>query len=195
MKIHRRLLRIFPALLLLSLALAMAPVLAQQALAARKIQPNDLLIISVLGEAEMIKEAKVTADGKVNYFYVNDVAVAGMSLSEAQEHIRQLLMTDWFVNPQVNIQMKEYAREVVTVNGQVNRPGTLLLPNDRRVDVIEVIGLAGDFTRLAAKSRIELVRKGKRTVLSYDELKKITDPAKKIYVEPDDIIDVAQTIL
>jgi len=192
MKHSRNTLRVLTGLLLLLVSLA--PSAAQQSQAARKIQPNDLLLVRVLGEADMNKETKVTADGKINYFFVNDVAVAGMTLSEAQEQIRQLLMKDWFVNPQVNIEMKEYAREVVTVNGHVNRPGTLLLPSDRRIDVIEAIGMAGDFTRLASKSKIELVRKGKRTVLSYDDLKKITDPAKKVYVEPDDVIDVGQTI-
>lgn len=188
MKYYRQFLYVLAGVLLLPVALA------QQALAARKIQPNDLLVIRVLGEADMNKETKVTSDGKINYFFVNDVSVSGMTLSEAQEHLRQLLMKDWFVNPQVNIEMKEFAREMATVNGEVVRPGTLLLPSDRRVDVIEAIGMAGGFTRLASKRKIELVRKGKRTVFSYDDLKNITDPAKKVYVEPDDIIDVGQTI-
>ena len=54
--------------------------------------------------------------------------------------------------------------------------------------------MAGDFTRLANKSRIELVRKGRKIQISYDELKKITDPARKLYVEPDDVIEVGQSV-
>ncbi|MBX3732385.1 MAG: polysaccharide export protein [Verrucomicrobiae bacterium] len=161
---------------------------------ARRIQANDILNIRVLGEPDMNKETKVTGDGTINYFFVQDVQVAGLTIAEAQEKIRQILMKDWFVNPQVNIEMKEYAREIVTVLGQVNRPGTVLLPSDRRVDIVEVIGMAGDFTRLANKSRIELVRKGRKIQISYDELKKITDPARKLYVEPDDVIEVGQSV-
>ena len=163
--------------------------LAQQAV--RKIQPNDLLIIRVLGEIDMTKETKVSSDGKVNYVFIGDVQVAGQTITEAQEKIRQLLMKDWLVNPQVIIEMRQYAVETVTVLGQVNRPGPVVLPTDRRVDLVEVIGLAGDFSRLARKSQIDLLRKGKKVTFSYDKLKEISDPAKKVYVEPDDIIEVA----
>ncbi|MBL9173439.1 MAG: polysaccharide biosynthesis/export family protein [Verrucomicrobiales bacterium] len=160
----------------------------------RKIQANDILVISVLGEPEMNKETKVSNDGRVDYFYVGDVQVAGQTVAEAQEKIRQLLMKDYFVNPQVGIQVKQYAQETVTVLGQVNRPGPVLLPTDRRVDIVEVIGMAGDFNRVAKKSAIELRRKGKSVKFSYDDLRKITDPAKKVYVEPDDVVEVDITI-
>ncbi|MCW5556318.1 MAG: polysaccharide biosynthesis/export family protein [Verrucomicrobiae bacterium] len=112
MKLHS--LPVLCWLFALSLAGAGLRLAAQQS--ARKIQPNDLLRIQVLGE-DMSKEAKVTADGKINYFFVNEVSVAGKTLSEAQEQIQQLLKT-WFVNPQVSIEMKEYAQEVVTVRGK-----------------------------------------------------------------------------
>lgn len=161
---------------------------------ARKIQPNDLLQIRVVGENDMTKETKVTGDGKINYVFINDVQVGGLTMAEAQELIRQMLMKGWLVNPQVIIEMKQYAEETVTVLGEVNRPGRVLLPTDRRVDIVEVIGLAGDFSKNAKKSNIELRRKGKRMQFSYDELKKVSDPAKKYFVEPDDIIEVAISI-
>lgn len=166
---------------------------AQQAV--RKIQPNDLLTIRVLNEPEMAKESKVSSDGKIDYLYVGDVSVAGKTLAEAQLMIRELLMKDWFVNPQVIIETKQYALEMVTVMGQVGRPGPVQLPTDRRVDLVEVIGMAGDFTRLANKNKIELRRKGKRVQYSYDDLRKITDQEKKVFVEPDDVIDVAASII
>lgn len=164
---------------------------AQQAV--RKIQPNDLLTIRVLNEPEMAKESKVSSDGKVDYLYVGDVQVAGKTLAEAQLLIRELLMKDWFVNPQVIIETKQYALEMVTVMGQVTRPGPVQLPTDRRVDLVEVIGMAGDFTRYANKNKIELRRKGKRVQYSYDDLRKIADQEKKVFVEPDDVIDVAES--
>lgn len=182
----------------MAVALAVAPVRADNpqgsAAVGRRIQANDILVVSVLNEPEMNKETKVSNDGKIDYYYIGDVQVAGQTVPEAQEKIRQLLMKDYFVNPQVGIQVKQYAQETVSVLGQVNRPGPILLPTDRRVDIVEVIGMAGDFSRLAKKSEIELRRKGKSVKFSYDDLRKITDPAKKVYVEPDDVVEVGITI-
>ena len=182
----------------MAVALAVAPVRADNpqgsAAVGRRIQANDILVVSVLNEPEMNKETKVSNDGKIDYYYIGDVQVAGQTVPEAQEKIRQLLMKDYFVNPQVGIQVKQYAQETVSVLGQVNRPGPILLPTDRRVDIVEVIGMAGDFSRLAKKSEIELRRKGQSVKFSYDDLRKITDPAKKVYVEPDDVVEVGITI-
>lgn len=177
---------------LLLLASLPASLPAQQL--ARKIQPNDLLVIRVVGENDMSKETKVTGDGKINYVFIGDVQVGGQTIAEAQDQIRQMLMKGWLVNPQVIIEMKQYALETVTVMGEVMRPGQVILPTDRRIDLVEVIGLAGDFSKNAKKSRIELRRKGATVAYSYDELKKISDPAKKVFVQPDDFIEVATSI-
>lgn len=190
MLLHRTILAWMMRLLLL--ASLSASLSAQQA--ARKIQPNDLLVIRVVGENDMSKETKVTGDGKINYVFIGDVQVGGQTIAEAQDQIREMLMKGWLVNPQVIIEMKQYAEETVTVMGEVNRPGRIVLPTDRRVDLVEVIGLAGDFTRNAKKSHIELRRKGTRVAYSYDELKKISDPAKKVFVQPDDFIEVGISI-
>jgi len=175
------------------LSLAASPGVLRAQLENRKIQPNDVLVIRVLNEADMTAEKKVSNDGRINYFYIGDVSVAGKSVAEAQDLIRDLLKKDYLVDPQVNIEMRQYALEMVTVLGAVNKPGPVQLPTDRRVDVVELIGMAGDFNRYANKSRIELRRRGKSYPLSYDDLKRITDPAKKFFVEPDDVIEVGES--
>jgi protein involved in polysaccharide export with SLBB domain len=166
---------------------------AEAQLANRKIQPNDVLIIRVLNEPDMTQEAKVTNDGRVNYFFIGDVEVGGKTIGEAKSFIQEALNKDYLVDPQVSIEVRQYALQVITVLGAVNKAGQVQLPPDRQVDIVEAIGLAGDFNRYANKSRIELRRRGQNTRYSYDDLRKLTDPAKKVYVEPDDVIDVAES--
>ncbi len=179
-------------LLLLGLFLAGSEGVAQ--LTNRKIQPNDVLIIRVLEEKDMLQEAKVTNDGRITYFFIGEVPVGGKTLAEAKTLIQELLNKDYLVDPQVSIEVKEYATKVITVLGAVNKGGQIPLPPDRQIDIVEAIGLAGDFNRYANKDRIELRRKGQTLRYSYNDLKKLTDPSKKVYVEPDDVVDVAETV-
>jgi polysaccharide biosynthesis/export protein len=179
-------------LALLGLALGSTSGFAQ--LANRKIQPNDVLLIRVLEEKDMLQEAKVTNDGRITYFFIGEVSVGGKTLAEAKMLIQDLLNKDYLVDPQVSIEVKEYAAKVITVLGAVNKGGQVPLPPDRQIDIVEAIGLAGDFNRYANRDRIELRRKGQAIRYSYNDLKKLTDPTKKVYVEPDDVIDVAETI-
>jgi len=165
----------------------------QAQLVNRKIQPNDVLIIRVLNEPDMLQEAKVTNDGRVTYFFIGDVEVGGKTIGEAKEQIQELLNKDYLVDPQVSIEVRQYAQQVITILGAVNKGGQIQLPPDRQVDLVEAIGLAGDFNRYANKDRIELRRRGQNTRYRYDDLRKLTDPTKKVYVEPDDIIDVAES--
>jgi polysaccharide biosynthesis/export protein len=159
---------------------------------ARKIQPNDLLFIRVLGEPDMTAEKKVSAEGKIDYFFINEVDLNDKTVAEAQRIIRDALDKDYLVNPQVYVEVKEAARQYVTVVGQVQRPGQVPIPPDHRMDIVEAIGAAGDFSRLANKNKIELRRKDKVSKYSYDDLKKADG---RVYVEPEDVIEVAQSIL
>lgn len=193
-------LKLSPPTLLLALLLALGLQLgthAQQTNAsstpviARKVAPNDVLLIRVLGEPDMTAEKKVTAEGKIDYFFIGEIDLTGKSVSEAQKIIRDKLDADYLVDPQVYVEVKVAAEQYVTVTGQVFRAGRVLIPADHEMDILEAIGAAGDFNPKAKKNQIELRRKGKITRHSYDELKK---PENRIVVEPEDMIDVAERV-
>lgn len=158
---------------------------------ARKILPNDVLLIRVLNEPDMMAEKKVSADGKIDYFFIGEIDLNDKTVAEAQKVIRDKLDADYLVNPQVYLEVKQYALQFVTVTGQVNRPGPVNIPPDHRMDVVEAIGAAGDFNPKAKKSEIELRRKDSTKRYTYDQLRK---PEGKVFVEPDDVIFVAESV-
>lgn len=166
------------------------PAQAQAQANARKILPNDILLIRVLNEPDMMAEKKVSADGKIDYFFIGEVDLNDKTVAEAQKIIRDKLDADYLVNPQVYLEVKQYALQFVTVTGQVNRPGPVNIPPDHQMDVVEAIGAAGDFNPKAKKSQIELRRKDKTMQFTYEQLRK---PEGKIFVEPDDVIWVAES--
>jgi len=81
----------------------------------------------------------------------------------------------------------------VSVIGQVNKPGVIALPGEQKIGILEAIASAGDLTRSANKNRIELSRKGKTYKFTLDDLKKESNPEKKFWLEPGDVIYIHES--
>ncbi len=164
------------------------------AVVTRKVQPGDTLVIQV-DEADIGKvEKKVDADGKITFNYLGELNVKDKSTGEIEKMIRDGLDKDWIINPQVSCVVVLYAEKVVTVNGYVYKAGTVRLPNDRKLSLIEAVSTAGDVNPRGNRKKVQLSRKGVVTTYNLNELARITDPDKQIYVEADDVITVPQNI-
>lgn len=164
----------------------------QPRLEERRISPTDTLYITIVGETGLQTDFKVSASGTIQFPFLEVVEVAGLTPSELSAKLRELLMKDYFVDPQVLVTVKDYRADFVTVIGQVQRPGPIMLTGERRYDILDCIALAGGTTRLASNT-IEYTHKGETRKLSLDKIKNEKDPAKRIYVEAGDIIEVKET--
>lgn len=160
----------------------------------RRIAPQDLLLITVVGERDLQTEFRVSSSGSVFFPFVGAVPAKDLTPPELAERLREVLMKDYFVDPQVIVTVKDYRQEFVYVIGQVNRPGPVAIPSERRIDILEAIAFANGTTRLA-RSKINFTHNGKTETLSIDDLKKQADPDKKIWVQPGDIIEVKESVL
>lgn len=158
----------------------------------RKIAGNDLLVITIVGEKDLQTEFRVSTSGTIQFPFIDEVSVVGMTPSELRANLRGLLMKDYFVDPQVIVTVKDYRPEFVRVIGQVNRPGPAALTGEQRLDIFDVIAMAGGVTP-RAKKEVEFTRGGVTKTLKLEDLKKETDPEKKIWVQPGDIIDVKES--
>jgi polysaccharide export outer membrane protein len=165
----------------------------------RKIEALDMLTVNVFGEEEFSGtnnsglELRVSSTGEVTLYLLGSVEVAGKTPAEAEKHIRDLLKKDYIRDPHVLVLVKTYRVSNVTVMGQVGTPGLIDLPAERRLDILSGIAQAGGFTKLARTSRIDLTRAGVTTTYDLDKLKKETNPAKKIWLSPDDLIYVHES--
>jgi polysaccharide export outer membrane protein len=161
----------------------------------RKIMPSDLLVITLVGETGLQTDFRVSASGSIQFPYLDTVETKGLTPDELREKLRtQLIQKEYFVDPQLVVTVKEYRQDYVRVIGQVNRPGTVQLFNDKRMDILDVISFAGGTTRLA-KSKVEYTHNGQTRVFSLEELKKQTDTRRKIWVESGDIVEVRESAL
>ena len=160
-----------------------------------RLQPEDSIVISVVGEASLSDVSrKVTSGGMITYPYLGPVKVVNKTPAEVEELIRTLLDKDYIINPQVIVSMKEYRSRRVSVVGEVAKPGVYELPVEQKTDLIRIIALAGGLTKNASKSRIEVTRNGKIQKFSYEDLRKIDDPEKKYWLQADDLIQIGESI-
>jgi polysaccharide export outer membrane protein len=122
-----------------------------------RLSSNDLIHIKVFQEEELETVARVGRDGTIPFPMLGTISVGGKTLPETTNAVT-LALKEYLVRPQVAVRVVEYTKRKFTVLGQVNRPGTFDLPDDAPLSLLEGIGLAGGYTRLANSGRVTVKR-------------------------------------
>ena len=161
-----------------------------------KIQPGDLLEISVFKEADMSRTARVSGNGTITFPLAGNLKLSEMSVPEAEEYLAQKL-SEFLVKPQVSVLIKEYGNKQIYVLGEVKKPGAIQLPAERRLTVLEAITLAGGFTDLAAPDRTKVLRnangQNQNIPVIISRITKQGDKSADIFLEPNDTVYVPQS--
>jgi len=199
--------RLFLGCILLSVATGMmsgaaAPVAPAQPVArtsSYRLQPMDLIRVQFFQETDLDRELRVSQDFKIVLALVGPVEVRDRTVREVELLIAELYRKDYLVNPQVNVTIMEYSQRAVTVLGAVTSPGTIVIPPERTLTLLDVIARCGGFSRLANLKTVSLTRNlpGGRTV-NYTvnaELMMSGDKDNQWTVKDGDIISVAERLL
>lgn len=154
-----------------------------------RLKPNDLIRFSIFGEPDTLTDVRISQDGKISLPLIGSVEVGKLTLAQAREKIYSLYKPDYFVNPQINLIIVEYAPRYVKVEGHVNRPGTVQLPIDKDFYLQDVISQCGGLDNLAKRGKISVIRNatGKEEVYDYDKI-----GPKQVKIEEDDLIKVPE---
>lgn len=159
-----------------------------------RIAPSDLILVTVVGEKDWEKiEQRVTSSGTITLPYLKDISVKDKTTAEVVQHLQELLRKDYFVDPQVVVAVREYSRRTVTVIGQVMKQGIVTFPAEQEMNIMEAIGAAEGFTKLANTGKITITRKDK--VIRFDLRARQKNPqkVKLINLEPGDVIFVPES--
>jgi polysaccharide export outer membrane protein len=110
--------------------------------------PGDVLEVVVFGNEDLSRSPTVQTDGTISLPLLGEVPVAGLTIGELQRKLTTLLARDFLVNPQVEVKVKEYQSQYVTVLGEVNTPGRK--PLRGRTRLVDVLVEAGGLTPRAS---------------------------------------------
>lgn len=157
-----------------------------------KIGPKDLLDISVFGLEELNKIVRVSEEGKITLPLLGEVEVEGLTKTELEKKLSQLLEEEYLQNPQVTVFIKDYQSKRVSVLGAVEEPGPYELLG--RQTLLQLISQAGGLTEEAGDEIIVIrqLQDGTSNALkiSIDDLILKGDANLNIPLEPNDIINI-----
>ena len=157
---------------------------------------SDTLEMSIFREPDLTTRSRVASDGTVQLPLIGDVKVAGMTVRVAREMIRKRYDADYLVDPQVYLNVIDYAQRKFTVMGQISRPGTYDFPGGSSLSLLQAVGMAGGFTRTADRSKVIVKRTTKGAAEETIKLnaKKMASEGKGTFeVAPGDVITVAES--
>lgn len=159
---------------------------------------NDSIAVEVFGEDDLKTAARLNTEGNVSLPLIGSVHLGGLTLTQATARVTELYARDYLVHPKVNVTLLGFAKRRFTVLGQVNKPGTYEMPEGSAsgIDLLEAIGMAGGYTRIAAPERISVRRKDSRgeRVVRVDGKKQARGEGGSFKVEPGDTITVGESI-
>ena len=104
----------------------------------------------------------INKDGEIDFPIIGKIKLIGLNRMEAVELIKSKL-SDYVKDPIVNIRILNYK---ITVIGEVNKPGTFTIPNER-ITIIEALGLAGDLTITGKRNNILVIRDNNGEKINY----------------------------
>lgn len=129
----------------------------------------------------------VDSDGKINFPVLGKLDMAGKTKEQATRYIVEKLQ-NYVKDPIVNVRFVNFR---ITVVGEVNKPSTFVIPNDR-INLVEALGLAGDMTVYGKRENVLLIREegGKRTMVRLNLNKKETMDSEYFYLKQNDVVYV-----
>jgi polysaccharide export outer membrane protein len=153
----------------------------------------DSVEIRVFREDELTTSGQLSPDGTIRMPLIGAVKLAGLSTDQAAAAITAMLKDGYLVSPQVSVSIEARVRRAVTVLGQAQNPGVFELPADRKLTVVEAIGMAGGATRIANIKKITLKRSGGQ-VLTIN-LKDITSgKAADVVLRDGDVLSIPESL-
>ena len=120
------------------------PPAAARAAETYRVGPGDVLEVTVFDNEDLSRLVTVQHAGEISFPLLGDVQVTDLSLREVRERLTALLAKDYLVNPQVEVKVKEFRSQWVTVVGEVARPAKYYLDGPKTL--LDLLTEAGGFT-------------------------------------------------
>ena len=117
---------------------------------------DDIIHVDVRSQPEFTGDFIIGFDGRIQYNYLGDIPIAGMTKYEVQQ-VMEKLLTRYVRVPVVSVTILAYNSKVVYVIGEVGRPGKYIMRGDA-IKLREAILAAGLPTPIAALSRVHVIK-------------------------------------
>jgi polysaccharide biosynthesis/export protein len=157
-----------------------------------RIQPGDVLQISVWKEADLQMEVIVRPDGGLSFPLAGEQHAAGRTVDEVRQSLAERLKK-YVPEPVVTVTVRQLGGNRIYVVGKVNRPGEFMF--SRPLDVMQSLSLAGGGTSFASLNDIRILRRdenGRQIVIPfrYEDVERGRNLEQNVLLESGDTVIV-----
>lgn len=118
----------------------------------------DILTIDVFGNEDLSgKEVQVDAGGRITFPLIGTVEVAGKTTGEIGAEMERLFRGQYIRNPQVSVNVKEINSQMLTISGEIKKPGVYPLLGE--MTLLEAVARAEGWTEFSKKREVLVFRK------------------------------------
>ncbi|MCX2762869.1 polysaccharide export protein [Aquimarina muelleri] len=133
----------------------------------------------------------IDEEGNIDFPILGSLKIAGLTRVQVKDMIKEKLKI-YINDPIVNVRLKNFK---ITVLGEVERPGSYSIPNER-VTIIEALGLAGDMTIKGKRENVMVIREndGENTYHRLDLTSKTIFESPVYYLAQNDVLYVEPNV-
>jgi len=142
---------------------------------------------SVIGTPKQ-QDYLIDANGEITFPVLGKIKLGGLTREQAVKLLESKLIPTHLKKAIITIRITNFK---VTVQGDVKKPGTFTVPNER-ITIMEAIGLAGDLNISAQRNNVLVVRenKGKKELYRVDLTSMKTFESPVYYLQQNDLVYV-----
>lgn len=159
--------------------------------AAYRLQPGDLIEISVVEDDKLNRQVLIRPDGRISLPLAGTVRASGRTPEALQSAISSRLSKDFVQPPNVTVSLVSLAQprfgeeeeeelNTVFVVGQVANPGRFQYPADEPITVLKALSLSGGPGAFAARKRIQIRRQTKDEVVVFEFNYKAVESGRRL---------------
>jgi polysaccharide export outer membrane protein len=170
-----------------------------------RLSPFDKVSILVYGEPDLSSVQLISDDGMAFVPLVGALPLGGKTIAEASRAVESAFINQEYLRkPAVTISIEAFAPKIVTVLGEVEKPGSVEIPPGRNGLPIQItIAGAGGFTGIAKTTDVNVTRsvvgggQNSSVVVNVDKILKSnrnTNKGGEFMVYPDDVVYVPRRV-
>ena len=164
-----------------------------------KIGPLDLLEITFRAGSEYKTDTvMVRPDGTISYSFVDNMSVTGLTTRELDEKLTERLST-FVKNPRTDIVVKEFKSKTALILGEVGalrlpyyEAGTRKITLNGKTTLLDLLVLAGGYTKDADIKKVKLVRGGKVYYINLYDIIYRGEIEQNVIIDNGDVVDVPE---
>ncbi len=156
-----------------------------------RLSTGDAVEIRVFRHEDIGGKFTLGADGAVVLQFIGPVTLHGLTPEQARQRIEARLADGWLRQPQVTVNVADFAKNTITVTGMVNRGGAFNVARNKPFTVTQAIGMAGGFNTRANAKAVMLKRGAKSFTVDVKAI--FENPSLDIPLKDGDVLFVKES--